>query len=411
MSFAQIVSEWLYARKHASCQDAVEYHYNDLPLPRTKRYKGKLYYIDPVSRKRRLPTPEEKVRQRIILFLHYDLGIPYDAMAIEISLGRFWKRATGRMDIAVYSKDPQQKRPILVVECKAEHILLTEHVFRQVDNYAAALNIPFVAITNGHKFSMDYWDNNTHTYHTMRQIPSYAQLCTLVKEGMGEQSALDRIDAEDVKYREALREGILGAQTPHPLADVLVALHHCWMDNDKRCTAVGGLTDCGTYQNERLHSDGSLHGFRHFCGTDDNQQPVCAYLCIRAPKIPNIKKGPTNLEVYLGDVTKSPALRLRTEKFMIVDGNCVHLWHDGHLNVGGKLGAVPRKAVIDFLRQQAPDLIDQAGNVDLGTFSITPVRMDESGMADVCSRLIRYALIRSKYCQNLRSDLKNTIGK
>ena len=416
MLFAQAVSEWLYARKHSSCQDGVEYHYSDLPHPRTKRYRGKLYYADPVSRKKRLATPEEKVRQRIILFLHYDMGVPYDAMEIEVPLSRFWKRATGRMDIAVYAADQRRKKPILVVECKAEHIQLTEQVYRQADNYAVSLDIPFVAITNGRAFFMDYWDGSSHTYQAMKQLPSYARLCSLVQAGTAKDSAPDlEASKEGSKYRCALREGILGARTPPFLADALLAVHQCWMDRDRYCTGLTGFAqakDCGAYQRGTPHRNGYPDLFRHFCGTGEDGRSFSAYLCIYAPKIPKVKKGPTYLAVYLEDVSASPALQLRAEEFITRTDNRIHIWHDGRLNIGGKHGAAPRNAIIELLRQCAHDLLDETGQVDLGTVLITPdLRMDQSDMAQVCSRLIRYAMIRMEYRRKLLSDSPCLLGQ
>lgn len=412
MQIVQLISQWRYARKHAQRQDAVEYHYQDLPLPRSKRYQGKLYYIDPVSRKRRPATPEEKVRQRIVLFLHYDLGIPYEAMEIEVSLGRFWKRATGRMDIVVYAADRQRKRPILVVECKAEHIMLSEQVYRQVDNYAVTLDIPFVAITNGNVFSMDQWNRGDHTYRPMKQIPSYAGLCALAQAGETEAMAADCAGSEagDI-YRRALRDGILGAQTPQLLADALLSLHQCWMDDDTPTVERDDWRDCGVYWRRTGAARGHSRGFRHFCVKKENGGFVDAYLCICAPKLPNVKKGPTYLEVYLGNDFTTPALRLKAEEFMITEKKRIHLWHDGRLNIGGRSGAVPRHAVLDRLRQCAPELLDAAGRVDLGTVSMTPqLRMDGTDMAQMCDRLIRYAIIRTEYRCNLRQNATDTSG-
>ena len=416
MFFAQAVSEWLYARKHASCQDVVDYHYNDLPFPRTKRYGGKRYYADPVSRKKRPATPEEKVRQRIILFLRYDMGIPYEAMEIEVPLSRFWKRATGRMDIAVYDTDQRRKEPILVIECKAEHILLTEQVYRQADNYAVSLDIPFVAITNGNLFFMDYWDSVSHTYQAMKRIPSYSRLCSLVQAGTVENSELDTDALEEgTKYRRALREGILGAQTPRLLADALLALYNCWTDNDTRCAGLEKFVeanDCGVYQAETPHRNGHPDLFRHFCGIAEDGRSFCAYLCIYAPKIPNVKKGPTNLAVYLDNVSTSPALQLRAEEFVIVEDKYVHIWHDGRLNMGGKFGTVPRNVIIDLLKKCAPDLLDQTGRVDLGSVLITPeMNMSQTDMEQLCSRLIRYAMIRNEYKRNLFSGSEYSFSR
>ena len=55
-------------------------------------------------------TPEETVRQKNIMFLITELGVPCNRLRIEEAMSHVKQRARGRSDIVVY-RDDEKKKP------------------------------------------------------------------------------------------------------------------------------------------------------------------------------------------------------------------------------------------------------------------------------------------------------------
>lgn len=96
--------------------------------------------------------PEEKVRQEYICRLVNDYGFSLDQMGQEIKVNNS-QRGQGRAmaDIVVWrnSKDKNDsKSPIIVVECKAEHITVREDDYFQGYNYASWAGADFFVTSN-----------------------------------------------------------------------------------------------------------------------------------------------------------------------------------------------------------------------------------------------------------------------
>lgn len=96
--------------------------------------------------------PEEIVRQKYILRLIENYGFTIDQMAQEVQVNNA-QRGQGRAmaDILVW-KSPKDKKadnsPVIVVECKAEHITVREEDYFQGYNYASWAGADFFVTTN-----------------------------------------------------------------------------------------------------------------------------------------------------------------------------------------------------------------------------------------------------------------------
>ena len=99
---------------------------------------------DPLRRKMVALTPEERVRQWFIGVLRERMGVPAHLMNSEVSmrLGRVDFRA----DILVFARSGH---PWMVVECKREDVPLGPVVLEQALRYNLALDVPYIAVTNG----------------------------------------------------------------------------------------------------------------------------------------------------------------------------------------------------------------------------------------------------------------------
>lgn len=100
--------------------------------------------FDPVRRKHLVLTPEELLRQLVLQDLLQRKAIPRSRIRVEHTI-RFNERSH-RCDILVFDREAQ---PWLLIECKSAKVPLTQKTFEQSARYNLALQVPYLAITNG----------------------------------------------------------------------------------------------------------------------------------------------------------------------------------------------------------------------------------------------------------------------
>ena len=134
--------------------------------------KGDELFVWCVARKKTLVlTPEEWVRQHVIHYLVNDLKVPLGLIASEVSLSI--NKLSRRCDLIVFSKEI---KPLLLIECKAVDVPLTENVFHQIAQYNFKLNVDYLMMTNGihHVFCKIDRVNNKLIY--LEKLPVYDDL-------------------------------------------------------------------------------------------------------------------------------------------------------------------------------------------------------------------------------------------
>ena len=91
-------------------------------------------------------TPEEWVRQQLLHHLTQQLGYPASLIAVEaaITVGEAKKRC----DAVVYTPAMQ---PLMLIECKAETVPLTQKTLDQAITYNRRLQVPYLLLNNGLK--------------------------------------------------------------------------------------------------------------------------------------------------------------------------------------------------------------------------------------------------------------------
>lgn len=96
-------------------------------------------------------TPEEEIRQEFVLKLINDCGVPTELIDAEVPLSYYQKGKKGRADIIVSGLDKKnyEKIPLIVIECKAPTIHLTDKVFEQLMGYDEFLEPEIMVMTNG----------------------------------------------------------------------------------------------------------------------------------------------------------------------------------------------------------------------------------------------------------------------
>lgn len=117
---------------------------NRLSWFKTKAVEGKTHVFDPLRRRWVALTPEEEVRQKVLWLLVEHQGVPAGRVAVEYSV-----KVNGldkRADAVVFGNNGT---PLMVVECKAPHVEVTQAVLDQALRYHAALHPRFLLLSNG----------------------------------------------------------------------------------------------------------------------------------------------------------------------------------------------------------------------------------------------------------------------
>lgn len=114
------------------------------PDLRFSRAGGKTFVFDPIRKKEVVLTPEELLRQLVLLYLLEEMKYP--AHRIRSEVGIEVNGLQKRCDIVVFDTGV---KPWLLVECKSPKIALTQPVFEQAARYNMRLQAPYLVITNG----------------------------------------------------------------------------------------------------------------------------------------------------------------------------------------------------------------------------------------------------------------------
>lgn len=148
-----------------------------------KREKGKIY--SPIRDKWFVETPEEKVRQELVVILVNKYGYPLDVMAEEYHTDYEGRgvRST-RADIVIYkTKEDKENNynAFIVVECKAETVRIRQEDFYQGTEYAGKLRAQFLILhnskeTNFYSVDMDMIPNKEKAFTQIVAIPRYEDI-------------------------------------------------------------------------------------------------------------------------------------------------------------------------------------------------------------------------------------------
>jgi hypothetical protein len=116
-------------------------------------------------------TPEEWVRQNLVKYLTEIKNYP--ASLIRVEAGIMLNRMPRRADIIVYSN---QGKPLVIGECKAPAVKITQPVFDQIARYNIPLKVKYLLVTNGINHYCCRIEEEEKTYTFLREIPEYPDL-------------------------------------------------------------------------------------------------------------------------------------------------------------------------------------------------------------------------------------------
>lgn len=115
-------------------------------------------------------TPEEWVRQHTLRWIVTAKLYPAGLIAVE-------KRITingmeRRFDAVVFDRE---SNPLIIVECKAPEVRITEEVFDQAARYNLNVNAAFMLITNGLTHYCCKMDHANQAYSFLKELPEYTE--------------------------------------------------------------------------------------------------------------------------------------------------------------------------------------------------------------------------------------------
>ena len=114
-------------------------------------------------------TPEEWVRQQLLHRMVEQRGFPASLIAVEqaITVGEAKKRC----DAVVFDR---QMTPLMIIECKAETVPLTQKTLDQAVTYNRKLNVPWLVLHNGPQTLCVH--STTKGIAFVQTMPLYSQL-------------------------------------------------------------------------------------------------------------------------------------------------------------------------------------------------------------------------------------------
>ena len=112
--------------------------------PKLRQNRGVKEIFDVIRKKWLVLTPEEWVRQNIILFLLFTQNFPSSLISVEkeIKLADLKKR----YDIVVFNR---QTLPWMIIECKEMNVSLSQKTMEQILRYHISIPAKYLIITNG----------------------------------------------------------------------------------------------------------------------------------------------------------------------------------------------------------------------------------------------------------------------
>jgi hypothetical protein len=140
------------------------------PFQITER-EGQFFVFDEIRKKTLLITPEEWVRQHFVQYLVAQKKYPKSLIQLEggLKLNGMSKRT----DILVYNSSAEK---LLLVECKAPTVKITQAVFDQIARYNMVHQVPLLVVTNGLEHFYCRIDFEQQKYLFLKELPDYESI-------------------------------------------------------------------------------------------------------------------------------------------------------------------------------------------------------------------------------------------
>lgn len=142
------------------------------PYPFRITLKAEQHFIfDELRKKHLVLTPEEWVRQHFIQYLIVEKRFPRSLIQIEGGLNLNDRQK--RTDIVIFNTSGER---IMVIECKAPAIKISQGVFDQAARYNSVHKAKWLVVTNGLKHCYAQIDHVASSFLFCEELPQYANL-------------------------------------------------------------------------------------------------------------------------------------------------------------------------------------------------------------------------------------------
>ncbi|WP_194844188.1 type I restriction enzyme HsdR N-terminal domain-containing protein [Candidatus Clavichlamydia salmonicola] len=142
------------------------------------------YLYDPVRQLKVKNSPEEKVRQHLILLLSNNLGYPLSFFSIEKQLSTLknlppslsnqkipLRRIDLLISVPIRNNFETKMAPFLIAECKQS--LLNFQAEKQLLSYNFFIRAPFLLLTNGSEIKIGSFDKDKKTFIFKPGLPPH----------------------------------------------------------------------------------------------------------------------------------------------------------------------------------------------------------------------------------------------
>lgn len=155
--------------------------------------QGRIYSF--LGDKYKVATPEEKVRQAFVCTLVNTYGYEIAQMGEEVKT-KDGKGST-RADIVIWKSiedKKNSKNPLIIVECKADTIRISEEDYKQGESYARITNAPFFVTLNSYE---------TRFWRVIKdKMPGHIQEIANIPRNNATQKDIDRLYNDLVVFKE-----------------------------------------------------------------------------------------------------------------------------------------------------------------------------------------------------------------
>ena len=138
---------------------------------RTKSEGKRMLIFDGIRKKFVALTPEEWVRQHLIHYIIREKNYPATLISVETPLK--YARMDKRSDVLVYDRNGQ---PLMLAECKAPEVAITQKVFEQIAIYNHTIQAPYLMLTSGLQHYCLTAATDSAPACFLNEIPEYREL-------------------------------------------------------------------------------------------------------------------------------------------------------------------------------------------------------------------------------------------
>jgi hypothetical protein len=339
-------------------------------------------------------TPEEVIRQSVIKYLIDEKGYPIGNIDVETPLSRKNKNKKGRADIIIYDFEGNA---LCLIECKEPKEVLTDRVIDQLLNYDEVFDAYLLCVVIGNSFYLIAKDEKFDEPIVCIEFPDFN---TLFHEGkiegfLPEIFSHEKYDVNDETADLFIKSGIFGKETGNKFYPFLINLYNFYIDESDKLN-LDGYEDIGVKYQKYGNAGGGSFAGEYRAILEEKSEAIVSF-SISSMTSGESKPVYTSL-LFAVDIKGyfHLSLELRADKYIEISETSVKITHDGTITVG-KLGAVKRSELIDFVKNKNPELV-RDGKIFLGAFDLnSEITSSQQSTREFILNSISYALLRDEF--------------